>query len=121
MAGPTTAGKPDLPPARPSLEASDSLMASVIQVISEVTKYPPDMLEPDMELEADLGIDTVKKATILAILAEKFHMEQKPGMKISDYPTIRHIVELLAGQATANLEPSTTSPSASSLPSAAGG
>ncbi len=111
-----TAAKPDLTASRPSLGTSDSLMESVIQVISEITKYPPDMLEPDMELEADLGIDTVKKATILAILAEKFHMEQQPGMKISDYPTIRHIVELLAGQSTAKSEPSTTSPTASSLP-----
>ncbi len=85
-------------PQAPVSQAQDEIAREVLKVFSEVTKYPPDMLELDMEVEADLGIDTVKKATILAILGEKFHMEQTPGMKISDYPTIRHIVNLVESQ-----------------------
>jgi len=30
----------------------------VLEIISTITKYPAEMLEKDMEMEADLGIDT---------------------------------------------------------------
>ena len=41
--------------------------SDVLGIISEVTKYPVEMLEKDMEMEADLGIDTVKQATIFSL------------------------------------------------------
>ncbi|MCU0489446.1 MAG: acyltransferase domain-containing protein [Anaerolineales bacterium] len=46
--------------------ASDqqALVVDTLKLFSEVTKYPEEMLELDMEMEADLGIDTVKQATI---------------------------------------------------------
>jgi acyl transferase domain-containing protein/NAD(P)-dependent dehydrogenase (short-subunit alcohol dehydrogenase family)/acyl carrier protein len=78
----------------------EGIIAEVLKVFSEVTKYPEEMLELDMEMEADLGIDTVKKATILAILGERYRMEQQEGLKLSDYPTIRHIVDLIQKQST---------------------
>ncbi len=86
----------------------DSVQADVLQVFSEVTKYPEDMLELEMEMEADLGIDTVKQATILSILGEKYMLERDEGMQLSNYPTIGHIVDLIyekAGSATMPPEP----------------
>jgi malonyl CoA-acyl carrier protein transacylase len=68
----------------------------VLSVISEVTGYPSDMLQPEMEVEADLGVDTVKQATIIAILAEKFGMDQENGFRISDFPKISHIIKLFS-------------------------
>ncbi len=70
--------------------------SAILSVIGDVTGYPKEMLEPDMELEADLGIDTVKQATILALLSEKFGMSKENGFKISDFPTINHIVSLFS-------------------------
>jgi len=48
-----------------------------LKVISEITKYPVEMLDMNMEMEADLGIDTVKQATIFSILGEKFNLGDK--------------------------------------------
>lgn len=83
----------------PSSAPADDLKASItdetLKVFSEITKYPPDMLELNMEMEADLGIDTVKQATILSILGEKYRLRQEEGMQLSNYPTIGHIVDLI--------------------------
>lgn len=68
---------------------------AVIKVFSEITKYPSDMLDLDMEMEADLGIDTVKQATILSMIGEKFLIPQDETIKLSDYPTIGHILNLV--------------------------
>ena len=40
-----------------------------------MTGYPADLLEPDLDLEADLGVDTVKQAEVFA--AVRGHYE--PG------------------------------------------
>ena len=34
----------------------------MLEIVAEQTGYPPDMLDLDLDLEADLGIDTVKQA-----------------------------------------------------------
>ena len=35
-------------------------------IVAEPTGYPPDLLDVDLDLEADLGVDTVKQAEIFA-------------------------------------------------------
>ena len=40
--------------------------ARVLAVVSEQTGYPTDLLDMDLDLEADLGIDTVKQAEVFA-------------------------------------------------------
>lgn len=77
------------------ISPDEDVVSEVIKVFSEVTKYPEDMLELDMEMEADLGIDTVKQATILSILGEKYMLEQNDDLKLSDFPTIGHIINLI--------------------------
>lgn len=68
----------------------------VIRVISEITGYPPEMIEEDMEIEGDLGIDTVKQATILSTLAERFGKTDSVDFKISAYPTVKHLINLFS-------------------------
>ena len=38
----------------------------MIAAIADKTGYPDDMIENDMELEADLGIDSIKRVEIFA-------------------------------------------------------
>ncbi|MFJ1704978.1 SDR family oxidoreductase [Kitasatospora sp. NPDC088346] len=47
------------------------LMAVVVEVISERTGYPADMIEPDLDLEADLSIDSIKRTEIIGQLARR--------------------------------------------------
>ncbi|MGE7433923.1 SDR family oxidoreductase [Kitasatospora sp. NPDC001175] len=59
------------PPAAPEPAGREpvDLMAAVVAVISERTGYPADMIEPDLDLEADLSIDSIKRTEIIGRLA----------------------------------------------------
>mgnify|MGYP001023512069 CR=1 FL=1 len=50
--------------------AGPDLMATLVQIVSERTGYPPEMLGADLDLEADLSIDSIKRIEILGALSE---------------------------------------------------
>ena len=45
---------------------------SLIDVVAEKTGYPAEVLDLDMQLDADLGIDSIKRVEILSALQERF-------------------------------------------------
>jgi acyl transferase domain-containing protein/NAD(P)H-dependent flavin oxidoreductase YrpB (nitropropane dioxygenase family)/NAD(P)-dependent dehydrogenase (short-subunit alcohol dehydrogenase family)/acyl carrier protein len=55
---------------QPSLSDIDLKMV-LLETISEKTGYPIDMLNMDMDLEADLSIDSIKRIEIINVLKEK--------------------------------------------------
>ena len=67
----------------------------VLDVISEITKYPVEMLEKDMELEADLGIDTIKQATIFSCIGDKFNLQRSQEFDIREYSTIKQVIDMV--------------------------
>jgi phosphopantetheine--protein transferase-like protein len=71
---------------------AEAIQATILQLLSDKTGYPPDMLDPDLDLEADLGIDTVKQAEFISEVRQRFGIPRIEGLKIADFPTIRHIV-----------------------------
>ena len=73
---PATAPAPAPQPAAsaPALGPDDVLRA-VVEVISERTGYPADMIEPDLDLEADLSIDSIKRTEIIGLLARRLATE----------------------------------------------
>jgi len=52
--------------------STDVLSAALLKIVGEKTGYPPEMLELDMDLEADLGIDSIKRVEILGALEDEF-------------------------------------------------
>lgn len=92
-------------PISPEPETSSEVRTLVFDLVSEVTGYATSILELDMELEADLGIDTVKQATVLARLAERLDLGTVDAFRLSDYPTLRSIVELCEKTRAAELIP----------------
>jgi acyl transferase domain-containing protein/NAD(P)H-dependent flavin oxidoreductase YrpB (nitropropane dioxygenase family)/NAD(P)-dependent dehydrogenase (short-subunit alcohol dehydrogenase family)/acyl carrier protein len=42
----------------------------LFEIISERTQYPPEMLAPDQDIEADLGIDSIKRVEIITMLRD---------------------------------------------------
>jgi malonyl CoA-acyl carrier protein transacylase len=78
-------------PSAPSA-GEDPIVRTVLAVVSDKTGYPPDMLELDLDLEADLGIDTVKQAEVFAIVRETFQIPRKDDLKLRDYPTLKHVI-----------------------------
>ena len=53
--------------AGPGLE---NLGDELLEIVSEKTGYPAEMLELDMDMEADLGIDSIKRVEILGALQD---------------------------------------------------
>ena len=64
-------------------------------MVAAKTGYPPDMLELDLDLEADLGVDTVKQAEVFAMVREEFKIPRKDDLKLRDYPTLRHVIDFV--------------------------
>ncbi|MEU9128523.1 SDR family oxidoreductase [Kitasatospora sp. NPDC048540] len=63
------AAQPEPAPTTDAPPAPGDLLTTVITLISERTGYPADMIEPDLDLEADLSIDSIKRTEIIGQLA----------------------------------------------------
>jgi acyl transferase domain-containing protein/NAD(P)-dependent dehydrogenase (short-subunit alcohol dehydrogenase family) len=57
-----------IPAAQPK---SDRIAETLLAVVSEKTGYPVEMLEMEMGLDSDLGIDSIKRVEILSALQER--------------------------------------------------
>ena len=89
------AAAPVAPPAAvaaPSAPVVDPLVADVVAIVSEMTGYPPELLDVDLDLEADLGVDTVKQAEVFAAVREKFDIERDDNVALRDFPTLTHVI-----------------------------
>jgi NAD(P)-dependent dehydrogenase (short-subunit alcohol dehydrogenase family) len=49
----------------------------------------------DLDLEADLGVDTVKQAETFAAVRAAFDIERVESLKLRDFPTLRHVVQFV--------------------------
>ena len=61
----------------------------------EKTGYPQDMLDLDLDLEADLGVDTVKQAEMFAAIREIYNIPRDENRKLRDYPTLAHVIRFV--------------------------
>jgi len=71
----------------------------VVAMVAEKTGYPEDMLDLDLDMEADLGIDTVKQAEMFASMRDHYGIVQQDGIQLKDYPTIRHCIKFVLDNA----------------------
>ena len=82
------------------LEPAALPVAKVKEIIAEQTGYAADMLEDGLDLEADLGIDTVKQVEIFAKIASTFGFSVPDDLKLRELNTI----EKLAGYISTRVE-----------------
>lgn len=69
-------------------------------MVARLTGYPTDMLDMDMELEADLGVDSIKRVEILsAVRRQVGDMAAGDLGHLGKLRTLREIVEALIGEA----------------------
>src|ERR1041385_6935234 len=50
------------------------------------------MLDLDLDLEADLGIDTVKQAEMFAAVRAAYNIPRDEKLKLRDFPTLAHVI-----------------------------
>src|SRR3974390_2212038 len=74
---------------------SDSVKDRILALVVEKTGYPADMLDLDLDMEADLGVDTVKQAEIFAAIREIYDIPRDENRKLRDYPTLAHVIRFV--------------------------
>ncbi|HEY6939049.1 MAG TPA: beta-ketoacyl synthase N-terminal-like domain-containing protein, partial [Terriglobales bacterium] len=82
-------------PAAGSVTGSDAVKERILALVVEKTGYPQEMLDLDLDLEADLGIDTVKQAEMFAAIREIYNIPRDENRKLRDYPTLAHVIRFV--------------------------
>ncbi|WP_335919510.1 SDR family NAD(P)-dependent oxidoreductase [Shewanella algae] len=74
------------------------ITAIMLQVVAEKTGYPAEMLELGMDMEADLGIDSIKRVEILGTVQDKLpELPQLDAASLSECRTLGQIIDCFAG------------------------
>ena len=100
MAAPAEAA-PLPAPSREKAEVNNSgkTFDVLVNIISELTGFPVEMLEPEMNLESDLGIDSIKRVEILSRLEQELpDISSISPDKMGTLKNIQDIVQFLAPQ-----------------------
>ncbi|MET9609715.1 SDR family NAD(P)-dependent oxidoreductase [Streptomyces sp. NPDC006512] len=94
----------EVPAARGPLTPHE-VMDAVLEIVHTRTGYPRDMLDPDLDLEADLSVDSIKRVEIVGALADRIGLpRQLDGAaesaveELSRIKTIRGIVDWIAAR-----------------------
>jgi acyl transferase domain-containing protein len=75
--------------------ANDAVKDRVLALIAEKTGYPLEMLDLDLDLEADLGVDTVKQAEMFAAIRSEWSIPRDENLKLRDFPTLAHTIQFV--------------------------
>ncbi len=94
----TTVAVPTVATAAPSF-TPESIQETVLEIVAEKTGYPKEMLDLDLDLEADLGIDTVKQAEMFASVRAAYNIPRDENMKLRDFPTLAHVIKFAQDRA----------------------
>ncbi len=86
------------PDTRPGvvLPADKDVAGALLETVSELTGYPVEMLGLDMDIEADLGIDSIKRVEILSTMEEKMPgLPQVEPEMMGSLKTLNQIIRFL--------------------------
>ncbi len=80
--------------------APGEVRAVLLEAVSSKTGYPAEMLETSMDVEADLGIDSIKRVEIMGVLRERFpgSTDASPE-QLGELRTLEDIIAFIAGEA----------------------
>jgi malonyl CoA-acyl carrier protein transacylase/NAD(P)-dependent dehydrogenase (short-subunit alcohol dehydrogenase family) len=108
------AAAPSAPPPASTRLDRETVTACLLDIVCKRTGYPTEMLGLELDLEGDLGIDSIKRVEILGMLAEvnggaALHV---PMEKLTNIKTLRGIIDCLV-QTSAGELPSSSPPARS--------
>jgi len=88
----------------------ERFVGTLMEVVADLTGYPQDMLELPMDMEADLGIDSIKRVEILA--AVEGRMPDMPTVQpeyMGSLRTLAQIVDYCVGESKQTVAAEATS------------
>jgi NADP-dependent 3-hydroxy acid dehydrogenase YdfG/acyl carrier protein len=100
-AAPASAASVASAPAQPASSGPNAaeLEALMLAIVAEKTGYPAEMLALTMELEADLGIDSIKRVEILSAMRERAPgLPEVKAAEMAALRTLGQIVDYLRGK-----------------------
>ncbi len=79
---------------------TEQLVGTLLEIVAERTGYPVDMIDPSLDLEADLGIDSIKRVEILnkfrRVLPEAKQKQLESGIEeLAGAKTLQSIIDWL--------------------------
>lgn len=80
---------------REELRGLDDLEARIVRAFASRTGYPEEMLERDLDLEADLGIDTVKQIAVIGELRTSLGLPTDANFELRKHPSIAALASYL--------------------------
>ncbi|WTY68850.1 SDR family NAD(P)-dependent oxidoreductase [Streptomyces sp. NBC_01410] len=96
------AEEPDRRPLTP-----DQLLDAVLEIVHKRTGYPREMLDPALDLEADLSVDSIKRVEIIGALADRIGLPrgadgpaESAVEELSRLKTISGIVDWIVARGT---------------------
>jgi len=99
--------------AAPAAAANVDVKGAFLEVVAEKTGYPADALELDMNLEADLGIDSIKRVEILGAIKDKVPgLPELDAVAAASLTTLGMVIDALADGALAASAPAAAAPAA---------
>ncbi|MER5776344.1 SDR family NAD(P)-dependent oxidoreductase [Streptomyces sp. NPDC002039] len=113
-AGPDPFGGPVDGPGAPATASSapptaGEVMDVVLEIVHTRTGYPLDMLDPGLDLEADLSIDSIKRVEIIGALADRIGLPREAGgsaesavEELSRLKTLRGVVDWVVSHTTSS-------------------
>jgi acyl transferase domain-containing protein len=83
----------------------ERVFAELVDLYGEALEYPAEVFSKEVDLEGELGVDSVKQTDLLGRVARRYALPPAPeGLRLSDYRTLGHVVDLVmraAGQRVA--------------------
>merc|ERR1712086_629803 len=67
----------------------------VLAVLAAKTGYEPDMIEMDMALETELGVDSIKRVEILSDVQKELNVEAQDVAALARTQTVGEVVEAM--------------------------
>jgi acyl carrier protein/NAD(P)-dependent dehydrogenase (short-subunit alcohol dehydrogenase family) len=105
------ASSEEIAPAPASAQASglrvEVVSAALLSIVSEKTGYPVETLELDMDMEADLGIDSIKRVEILGAMQTQFPgLPKLESTELAELRTLGQIIDMMSAASQEAVPPS---------------
>ncbi|MET7619197.1 SDR family NAD(P)-dependent oxidoreductase [Streptomyces sp. NPDC005408] len=109
---PAAEEQPDRGPLTP-----EQLLDAVLEIVHKRTGYPREMLDPALDLEADLSVDSIKRVEIIGALADRIGLPrgvdgpaESAVEELSRLKTISGIVDWIVARGTTTASVSASEP-----------
>ncbi|MFD9161197.1 acyl carrier protein [Streptomyces sp. NPDC059558] len=76
----------------------EEVKARLVELVAEVSGYPPEVFEDHLDLEVDLGIDSIKQVETLGRVREEYGLPMDEDFVMRDYATIGKMADYIVGR-----------------------